>query len=114
MDFKTEKNGNTVTVKMGGPLTIEHAAELKNFMTSVSEESEKIIVDLDDVTDMDLSCIQLLCSANLCFDNTRKRLIRKSAHPKVITQVLFDAGYTAQMVCHGIPCKKCFWKGDEK
>lgn len=114
MDLKTEKTGNTVTVKMGGPLTIEHAAELKTFMSTVFEETETIVVDLGDVTDMDLSCIQLLCSANLCLNNTRKRLIRKSVHPKVITQALFEAGFTAEMVCHGIPCKKCFWKGDEK
>ncbi len=114
MDLKTEKTGNTVTVKMGGPLTIEHVAELKTFMSNVSGEAEEILVDLDDVTDIDLSCIQLLCSANLSFDKTRKRLTRKSAQTKVITRALSEAGYTREMVCHDKPCKNCLWKGDER
>jgi ABC-type transporter Mla MlaB component len=99
---------------MGGPLTIEHAAKLKTFMSNVSEESEVIVLDLDGVTDIDLSCIQLLCSANLFFDKTRKRLIRKSAQNEVMTLALSEAGYTREMVCHEEPCNNCLWKGEER
>ncbi|MBI9090440.1 MAG: STAS domain-containing protein [Desulfobacterium sp.] len=114
MDLKTEKSGSTVTVKMGGPLTIEHAAKLKTFMSNVSGDAEEIFVDLDGVTDIDLSCIQLLCSANLSFDKNRKRLIWKNAHTNVITRALSEAGYTREVVCHDKPCKNCLWKGDER
>jgi anti-anti-sigma factor len=114
MDLKTEKTGNIVTVKMGGPLTIEHAAKFKNFISNLPGEAEEIVLDLDGVTDIDLSCIQLLCSANLFFDKTRKRLIRKSAQTEVITRALSEAGYTREMVCHEKPCNNCLWKGEER
>ena len=114
MDLKMEKTGNTFTVKMGGPLTIEHAAKLKTFISNMPGEAQEILLDLDGVTDLDLSCIQLLCSANLSFDKTSKRLIWKSAQTEVITHALSEAGYTREMVCHEKPCNNCLWKGEDR
>ena len=92
MDFKIEETGNTTTVKMAGPLTIEHATELSSCISNLPGGSEVFNVDLDEVTDIDLSCIQLLCSANSSFEKSRKRFILKSVQRKIITHALDEAG----------------------
>ena len=114
MNLKTKKTGNTTTVKIEGPLTIEHAIELKTFISNIYANPEDIVMDLDDVTEIDLSCIQLICSANLSFEKSRKQLIRKSVLPEEITHVLYEAGYKRDPRYHGTSCKKCFWNDGEK
>lgn len=112
MEHKIEKNGTVATLTLGDELTIEHAAELKEILTTVLFESAKTVVCLDNVGRMDLSCIQLFCGANRSFENNEKRLTPESCNSDVIESALLEAGFSSSGGCPENFCEKCFWKGE--
>ena len=63
MDVKGKKKGKIYTMSIKGDLTIESSQPLKEALLDVFSKNSTIEVNLDEVTDIDLSCMQILCSA---------------------------------------------------
>ena len=60
MDF-AEKN--KARLRLEGVLTVYEVAELRETLITALEEKDGIVLDLSNVTDIDTTGIQLLCSA---------------------------------------------------
>ncbi len=108
LDFKVEQEGEGKRVTISGELNIENAAALKGILISSLEETESVVVNLENVTDVDLSCLQLFCSAYKTADASDKCFTIISC-PPVFNDSVKDARFMQDAGC-GMECNKsCQW-----
>lgn len=110
INIKFEKQSENTALIVSGPLTIEYAVQFKDALTESLKQDADLIVDLSSITDMDLSCLQLLCSAHKTFTNA-KRSIKLAGIPDVLKQSVHNAGYKRNSGCTKEAEKTCFWVG---
>jgi ABC-type transporter Mla MlaB component len=94
MHFERFETGDAVVVKVRGELTVEYA---KGFQAALSEElqkSDRILLDLENVTEADISCLQLLCSAFGTAAKLSKQVSLGDNLPGQFVQFAIDAGYS--------------------
>lgn len=109
MTFKIEESGNATTINAGCALTISQATELKKNITDALSNSDGLIIDLKNLSEFDLSCIQLLCSANFTFEKTGKKMTVNIAPGDFLREKLLQSGYTSKSGCFESPCRNCLW-----
>jgi anti-anti-sigma regulatory factor len=90
-NFKKSERGYTVSVS--GSMTIQYLPELLKPLIKLIDEPGDIVLDLHDVTDVDISGLQLLCSIDKSLTEQGKELIIDKKYPKILTKTIEDAGY---------------------
>ncbi|MBU1168781.1 MAG: STAS domain-containing protein [Proteobacteria bacterium] len=115
MGIRIEKKNKTRVLHIEGDATIAMAEELKNQVAQGLLESESLTISLEKVADIDISCIQLVCSANRSFENHNKKLrVKTGKNSEQIKKFLIEAGYDTSGGCPEGACKQCLWKGDSR
>jgi anti-anti-sigma regulatory factor len=114
MDERTEPSTKTRTLRLEGSLTIERAAELKQILLDAMRGGEDLKIELEDVADCDLTCLQLLCSAHRTSIKMKKQLMLADNKSELFKQATQDAGFVRTLGCPGDPNKTCLWTGGEK
>lgn len=100
-------------IVLEGKLTIEEASIKKDVFNDAYSKHQNVCIDLEKVTDIDISGIQLLCSASMFFEKKNKNLTIKSKNNDKIIQVLKELGYNHKDGgCYEFSCIKCLWKGN--
>jgi len=108
-----EQSEETATLTITGSMTIEDAADLKTALTTLLAGSSLSEVDLSAVDAIDLSCLQVLCSAHRAAVHSGKKLALSRAADSLIT-CLEDAGFPRQSGClqqDGVPC---LWQEEKR
>jgi len=113
MEYTLEQEDNTCVLTLEGELGIQNAGELKIAISGILDTCPRVEVNLAHISQIDLSCIQVLCAANRSFEKNKKIFKKKSGNRKIRDRLIqlgfFDnKGYTEG------PCVTCFWKGEEK
>jgi anti-anti-sigma factor len=111
MEYTLEASGDKHVLTLQGELTIEHAGELKKAMIEAIKNSDHVAVAIGDVTEIDLSCLQLLCSAHRTALKSNKQLTLNSKDSDVFQRLVKDAGYARNDGCFPDPSQKCLWCG---
>ena len=112
MDLETIRSKDSSVLKLKGNWTIERAGELKPALLEALNSSENIVIDLEELTDTDLSAVQLLCSAHRASVKLGKQLGIYGRRPEALKRIVRDAGLVRTIGCHKDPCKGCLWTGD--
>ena len=63
MRFELSQSSDTMILRLEGECTMESAIEIKEVLLQGLNKGDKLLVDLEKVTEVDTSCLQLLCSA---------------------------------------------------
>lgn len=110
---KVEDQRDVCVLNLDGELTTQHANELHTALVRSLDSVNHVKLNLEKVTDADLSCLQLFCSANLTFMKTGKR-ITVSNCSESFKQAVIDSGFTYEQGCV-LECEdNCFnMKGDK-
>jgi len=97
-------------LRLQGDLTIRSAGEVKASFIKALVESEEVAVDFDGVSEVDLTCLQLLCSAHRSATRLNKRfLFADSNRPEAFLALVEAAGFARSMGC-SLDCgKSCLW-----
>lgn len=109
MDSKMEKSDATQVLTLKGALTIERANELKLVLLDALDKNDNVVLNLEAVTEVDLSCLQLLCSAHRTSLDRHKQLSLEGRQPESFQQTVRDAGYTRPVGCHKESHQRCLW-----
>ena len=111
MVFKTTLTDEGGVLVLSGELTIERAYELRSALINSLEEVDFLILKPEGVSCVDLSCLQILCSANRTFQDLDKHLaIDKNNESEVFQDALIDAGFANSNYVSNNHCKRCLWK----
>lgn len=93
-----------------GDLTILQAQETHQTLFEAILEVNSLIIDLQNVGEVDVSLIQLLCSAHReCFLSDKTMLIENGGN-EAISQLLEKSGYRKQRGCLTGAKKSCLWQ----
>ncbi|MGO8944155.1 MAG: lipid asymmetry maintenance protein MlaB [Syntrophobacteraceae bacterium] len=111
MDVELTQPAEASVLKLEGSWTIERANELKRVLLGILNRCERMIIDLDGITDLDLSTVQLFCSAHRTSLRNGKDLALHERKSQRLKQVVRDAGFVRTLGCHKDPHKSCLWIG---
>lgn len=93
--------------KWGGELTIRRVAELKEDLLQGLTHSDRLQVDISEATDIDASCLQLLCAGHRTAVALGKQMTLTGTEN--LMPVLQDAGFVRHIGC-ALDCNQsCIW-----
>jgi len=111
MHLAIDETSGTATVTLAGDLTIASAAELRDMLSRALTETDRVVVCLGQVEDMDLSCLQLMCSAHRTAIRQGKGFVFQGRRPEAFTRIADKAGFLRGRSCTLNPGKDCLWLG---
>ncbi|BBO68965.1 sulfate transporter [Desulfosarcina alkanivorans] len=112
MHFKMAPSGDYGELTLTGELTIVQAKELRLALIHSLEQSDTVAINVDHVTDVDLSCLQLLCAVHRSALGSNKQITFNPSDSDVFRKVVQAAGYARHVGCVRSPDKNCFWTGE--
>ncbi|MFH0724820.1 MAG: STAS domain-containing protein [Pseudomonadota bacterium] len=104
-------DGRVLTLR--GELTIARAEELKAALSESLQGAASVRIQLADVGAVDLSCLQLLCSAHRTAAVLGKSLTLEGEVPPMIRETMKYAGFTRQKGCAFSPHTNCLGCGGD-
>ncbi|MFA5904245.1 MAG: STAS domain-containing protein [Desulfobacula sp.] len=114
MECNINPKGNDCCIKFSGAMGIAQANEAKTILVKSLSSYRNVVLDLKEVSDVDMSIVQLLCSANMSFEKSDRHLTITGKDKDLITALLTELGYENDFGCSGNPCNTCLWKGEEQ
>lgn len=99
--FTVGSDGSAGTLALSGGLTIQRAQELKAALVEATGKAERIVLNLEQVSEVDLSAIQLLCAMHRHLQENGKKLTLSGKLPESFLAAVEIAGY-----------KNCSGEGD--
>lgn len=110
LECESGSGGSEVTVlKVSGDMSMSHAEEVKSALLQVIETNLKVLVDLEKVTKIDLTAIQLLCAAHR-YATRKNRTFAFALPPKGnVRDALIAAGYSRHVGCIHDEQGSCIW-----
>ena len=101
--FLLEDSARGKILRVEGSLTIEHACALKELLIEALEETDHLDIDLQNITSVDLACLQVLCAAHKTFVEAHRHMGIQDDPPEIFIKSLFNAGIdrsTCAMLSH--------------
>ena len=108
MEFKLEEGG-TGKLILDGDMTVQRAGELKAALIEALDKATHLVIDLENITDADLSCLQLFCSAHRTSLKLNKSVSLSENAPQMFWDIVKKAGYSCNTPC--CDDKNCLWIG---
>lgn len=109
MQFKIQEKGKRGMLFMEGDLTIDRAEELKNTLLDALDKVSDVHFNIEKVTSMDLSCLQLLCSAHRTASLMNKEFSQSGGSSEAFKKTVTSAGYPRSIGCTETMAKGCLW-----
>lgn len=110
ISVKPNNTGEQV-ISIGGRLAIDTAAELKETLHRQLVETPGILIDTEDLGEIDLTGMQLICSACWSANSSGKTFRFKNLHPECITKAIQTLGLQTHKACTHNPDLSCTWCG---
>jgi anti-anti-sigma regulatory factor len=109
MRFKVQEKGKRGVLFMEGDLTVTRAEELKNALLDALKRVQHVHFNLEKATAVDLSCLQLLCSAHRTAALMNKEFSQSGGNSEAFIKTVTSAGYPRSIGCTEIMAKGCLW-----
>ncbi len=101
--------GKQGSVTLDGKLTVNQAEKLRMLLMKALTEADEVRVDFASVSEVDLSCLQLLCAAHRSASRIKRRFSLSADWPERFTQTVEDAGYMRLTGCRLDVDHGCLW-----
>jgi anti-anti-sigma regulatory factor len=103
------KIDNNVIVMFEGDLTVKHAEEMKADIVKALKNGELVGMTFEDITSVDLSCLQLLCSSHRSAVRLQKKMYFESCPPQILKDMADATGFLWLKGCTADCAKSCLW-----
>lgn len=111
MNVESEPALEPVVLRFEGRCTIERVHELKSILSESLDRDDAVVVDVGALSEVDLSCLQILCAAHRTSLRQNKVLQLGRDRPLIFDRTVRTAGFARTLGCHKDPDKPCLWKG---
>jgi len=109
MNFQIEASTKTGRLILNGEMGIQQAAALKDQLLNVQESVEHLVLDVESVTGLDVSALQIFCSAHRTFIKLRKEITFAGPLPPAWTDFMEAAGFARGKGCSVDSGNTCLW-----
>jgi ABC-type transporter Mla MlaB component len=106
-DIMGNCNGNKL--ELVGALTIEHVNKAKTLLQEALLERDHLFIDVEKVTDVDLSGLQILCATHRTATKSGKTVVLDYKRSEALRLAVAQAGYGRHCVCSASDRKECYW-----
>lgn len=110
-DFRVTESGQGKELILGGALTIENASAIRKMLMKMLLKEDEVVVCVDPDVSVDLSFLQLLCSAHRTASNLGKSFLLRSPDSGNFTAAVENAGYVRIKGCSHDKYGTCLWSG---
>ncbi len=110
MEIKLAESNVNNSVKLEGSLTVERAAELKSVLVESLSRMDRLHLVFENVTEVDISFLQLLCAAHHTAARKKKKLTLDGHRPELLRSAVAEAGFVRQEGCAIDVREICIWK----
>jgi ABC-type transporter Mla MlaB component len=107
--YTIEQSNGSEIITLSGELTISCADELKEVLKSALSVRDQIGLNLEQVTEVDLSCLQLFCSAHRTSIRLDKKFNWDGIFPESLRNSAECAGFLRHIGCTGDLNTGCLW-----
>jgi anti-anti-sigma regulatory factor len=104
-----DSQNNSETIILTGELKIEAAARLRDTLLRAYEGSGDLWMDMQQVTAVDVSGLQVLCAAHRAFFEAGRQLAFHRPIPPVVKHFIEEAGFSRELGCLRNRSKTCLW-----
>lgn len=111
MGTSFNRSGSTGVLLLEDELTLPYAADLRTALIKALLDSDDISIAVRNVRDIDLSSLQLLCSAQRSAVRLNKRVAFTGRLPKIFKNLVAGAGFARAAGCKLDCGKNCLWTG---
>lgn len=89
-----EEGDTTSLVRLEGDVDIASAAEIKSILINALASKKAIVLSLENVTELDITALQLLYAAELDSANSGIQFMLQGAFPEIVSAAMTDSGLT--------------------
>ena len=107
--FRDQDSRKQGIITLEGNLTVTQAEELRMLLIKALVDADHVHVDFGSLTGVDLSCLQLLCSAHRSASRIKRRFSLSADWPELFKQTVEDAGYPRLTGCRLDVDHSCLW-----
>ena len=113
-DCKVEESADKKILTINGELTIQNIAELRKVLIESLKDTEHLALNLENITEVDMSCLQLLCSAHKTTIKSDKHFTLHGSSSAILWEAVKDSGYQQIKGCELVTDNSCLWvKGSD-
>jgi anti-anti-sigma factor len=94
MDVNVEKSGDGEVVTITGELTIQYTQELKTRLLNLLNQTDSLVVNLENIAAIDLTALQLLYAAGQVARLSGKHFVLTTGPAPVLAQAVKEAGFS--------------------
>lgn len=109
MRLKIELNDNSGILHMEGDLTVKQADDIKSALMRALDSVDMVIVDIKESSEIDLACLQLLCSVHRTATAMGKKIALSEHCPQPFKDISALAGFQ-RSTCY---TDGCLWKSQQ-
>ena len=109
MAYEIQESNGTRVLNLKGKWTIDCASELRTVLMDAMRDADHVALNLEKVTEVDLACLQLFCSAHRASLDSHTTFSWHTNPHDGFKKVVREAGYSRTLGCHKDPCKSCLW-----
>lgn len=112
-EFTAARSGqpDDLTVTMAGSMTIHFAIEMKETLQAAFNESSKLTCNIENVPEIDLAGLQLLCAAHKSSSAARKPFGIVGLDSEAVRKTITSAGFARHIGCIKDENSRCLWVG---
>lgn len=110
LNSSVRENGEII-ITSGTRLTIESAAEFSRIVREALEAAHIVAVEFDPEVEIDITGVQVLCSACKSAANTGKIFSYRGPQPQALADIINSSGAGRHAVCKHNNNSTCVWFG---
>ncbi|MBI5847461.1 MAG: STAS domain-containing protein [Nitrospirae bacterium] len=109
MEYRVEQNNGMADIAFSGAVTIEQMPEMKKVLADALHDAQQVRVDFSQADDVDLACLQTLCSAHRTAGGVDKELSINENRSAAFMKSVKAAGYVRHTGCKLGKTDTCLW-----
>lgn len=98
---------------LSGDFGLPDVEQIKVDLTKALESASCVIIDMQELSHIDLACLQLLFSAHQSALSAGKKLILSPRQPEVFKRQITRSGLIRHDRSDSANKKNCFWNGED-
>ena len=107
---KKTKSVATKDLVLSGSLSLRSASDIRKQLLVALDEADTVKLLLQDVEDVDLSLVQIICAAHRSAVSNNKVLLLQDKLPDAFVQIIEDAGLNGHIGCSTDDRGCCVWQ----
>ena len=108
MDYILNISNDKVELMLDGDVTVETAQSLQEALLNPQGAVSELVVNMSEVRDIDVTCLQLLCSAHHAATKQGRKLNLANVNP-AIRSSMENLGFIRHIGCQDDKNGRCLW-----